>query len=166
MHAMLELCHLPEVGVVGAKLHYPDGRIQHAGVVLGIKGVAGHSHKYFSAKSRGYFDALACIRNYSAVTAACMMVRREAFEAVGGFDEELKVAFNDVDFCLRVRQKGYRVAWTPYAELYHHESATRGFDLDPREIEFMKRRWKDVLLNDPYYNRNLTLEHENFSIRL
>ncbi len=165
MGAMLELCHLPGVGIAGAKLRYPDGRIQHAGVVLGIKGVAGHSHKYFPGRSRGYFDALACIRNYSAVTAACMMVRREVFEAVGGFDEELKVAFNDVDFCLRVRQKGYRVAWTPYAELFHYESATRGFDLDPREIEFMKRRWKDVLLNDPYYNRNLTLEEENFSLR-
>ncbi len=166
MRAMLELCHLPGVGLVGAKLHYPDGRIQHAGVVLGIKGVAGHSHKYFPGRSRGYFDALACIRNYSAVTAACMMVRRDVFQAVGGFDEQLRVAFNDVDFCLRVREKGYRIAWTPYAELYHYESATRGFDLDPREIEFMKRRWKDILLNDPYYNRNLTLEEENFSLRL
>lgn len=166
MRAMLELCHLPGVGLVGAKLRYPDGRIQHAGVVLGIKGVAGHSHKYFPNHSRGYFDALACIRNYSAVTAACMMVRQQAYAAVGGFDEELKVAFNDVDFCLRVRQKGYRIAFTPYAELFHHESATRGFDLDPREIEFMKRRWKDALLNDPYYNRNLTLDAENFGLRV
>jgi len=166
MTAMLELCQIPGVGIAGAKLYYPNRTMQHAGVVLGIKGVAGHSHKYFRHQSRGYFDSLICIRNYSAVTAACMMVRREVFDAVGGFDEELKVAFNDVDFCLRVREKGYRIAWTPYAELYHHESATRGFDLDPREIEFMKRRWKDVLLNDPYYNRNLTLEHENFSIRL
>lgn len=166
MRALLELCYLPGVGIAGAKLHYPDGSIQHAGVVLGIKGVAGHSHKYFPARNRGYFDALACIRNYSAVTAACMMVRREAFAAVGGFDEELKVAFNDVDFCLRVGQKGYRIAWTPYAELFHHESATRGFDLDPREIEFMKRRWKDVLLHDPYYNRNLTLKAENFGLRV
>jgi GT2 family glycosyltransferase len=95
-----------------------------------------------------------------------MMVRREAFEAVGGFDEELKVAFNDVDFCMRVREKGYRIGWTPYAELNHYESATRGFEMDPREIEFMKRRWKDNLSRDPFYNRNLTLEHENYSIRL
>jgi GT2 family glycosyltransferase len=166
MRAMLELGQLPGIGIIGAKLYYPDRTIQHAGVVLGIKGVAGHSHKYFPARSRGYFDSLACIRNYSAVTAACMMVRRDAFQAVGGFDEELRVAFNDVDFCLRVRQKGYRIAWTPYAELFHHESATRGFELDPREIEFMKRRWKEDLMNDPYYNRNLTLEGENFSIRL
>ena len=166
MRAMLELCHLPEVGVAGAKLYYPDRSIQHAGVVLGIKGVAGHSHKYFPARNRGYFDSLTCIRNYSAVTAACMLVRRDAFEAVGGFDEELRVAFNDVDFCIRVREKGYRIAWTPYAELYHHESATRGFDLDPREIELMKRRWKETLVNDPYYNRNLTLEYEDFSLRM
>ena len=166
MRAMLELCHLPGVGIAGAKLYYPDRTIQHAGVVLGIKGVAGHSHKYFPARNRGYFDSLTCIRNYSAVTAACMLVRRDAFEAVGGFDEELKVAFNDVDFCIRVREKGYRIAWTPYAELYHHESATRGFDLDPREIEFMKRRWKNELVNDPYYNRNLTLDDENFSLRM
>jgi GT2 family glycosyltransferase/2-polyprenyl-3-methyl-5-hydroxy-6-metoxy-1,4-benzoquinol methylase len=165
MRAMLELCHFPGVGIAGAKLYYPDGRIQHAGVVLGIQGVAGHSHKYFPRRSRGYFDSLVCIRNYSAVTAACLMVRRDAFEAVGGFDEELKVAFNDVDFCLRVRDKGYRVAWTPHAELYHHESASRGFDLDVREIELMKQRWGERLVNDPYYNRNLTLQHENFSIR-
>ena len=162
---MLELCHLPGVGIAGAKLYYPDRTIQHAGVILGIKGVAGHSHKYCPAGSRGYFESLACIRNYSAVTAACMMVRRDAFEAVGGFDEQLRVAFNDVDFCLRVRERGYRIAWTPYAELYHHESATRGFDLDPQEIEFMKLRWKDTLLNDPYYNRNLTLDDENFALR-
>lgn len=166
MRALLELCHLPGVAIAGAKLYYPDRSIQHGGVVLGIKGVAGHSHKYFPARSRGYFESLACIRNYSAVTAACMMVRRDAFDAVGGFDEQLRVAFNDVDFCLRIRAKGYRIGWTPYAELYHHESATRGFDLDPREIEFMKRRWKDSLLSDPYYNRNLTLEGENYALRM
>jgi GT2 family glycosyltransferase len=166
MTAMLELCQIPGVGIVGAKLYYPDRRIQHAGVVLGIKGVAGHSHKYFRRQSRGYFDSLICIRNYSAVTGACMMVRRDVFEGVVGFDEELKVAFNDVDFCMRVREKGFRIAWTPHAELYHHESATRGFAMDAKEIEFMKRRWKDSLVNDPYYNRNLTLERENFSIRL
>jgi len=166
MRAMLELCHLPGVAIAGAKLYYPDHRIQHAGVILGIKGVAGHSHKYFPARSRGYFDSLACIRNYSAVTAACLMVRRDAFEAVGGFDEDLRVAFNDVDFCLRVREKGYRIAWTPYAELYHYESASRGFDLNPQEIEFMKSRWRDMLLNDPFYNRNLTLNDENYSLAI
>ncbi|HZR31482.1 MAG TPA: glycosyltransferase [Terriglobales bacterium] len=166
INAMLELCSVKEVGIVGAKLYYPNRSIQHAGVVLGIKGVAGHSHKYFPGRNRGYFDSLVCIRNYSAVTAACMMVRRDVFDAVGGFDEELRVAFNDVDFCLRARQKGFRIVWTPYAELFHHESATRGRALDEKEVEFMKRRWGAALLHDPYYNPNLTLDHENFSIRL
>ena len=166
LEAMLELCQLPGVGIVGAKLYYPNRSIQHAGVVLGVGGVAGHSHKYFPQKNRGYFDSLICIRNYSAVTAACMMVKREAFEAVGGFDEQIRVAFNDVDFCLRVRDKGYRIVWTPFAELFHHESVSRGYVLDAREIEFMKKRWGRTLLDDPYYSPNLTLKNENFGIRL
>ena len=94
------------------------------------------------------------------------MVRKDVFDAIGGFDEELRVAFNDVDFCLRAREKGFRIVWTPYAELIHHESATRGYALDMKEVEFMKRRWGSALLHDPYYNPNLTLDHENFSIRL
>lgn len=166
MTAMLEVCHLAGVGVAGAKLYYPGETIQHAGVVLGIGQVAGHSHKHFPGRSRGYFDSLSCIRNYSAVSAACMMVRREAFDSVGGFDESLKVAFNDVDLCLRLRGQGLRVAWTPYAELVHHESATRGFALDQQEVELMKKRWGTILAEDPYYNRNLTRARENFAIRL
>jgi GT2 family glycosyltransferase len=165
LQAMLEFCQLPDVGVVGAKLYYPNGKVQHAGVVLGIGGVAGHSHKFFSNKSRGYFDSLVCVRNYSAVTAACMMVRRDIFGFVDGFDEQLRVAFNDVDFCLRVREKGFRIVWTPYAELFHHESTTRGSALDASEIERMKRRWGNSLLRDPYYNPNLTLRYEDFSLR-
>jgi O-antigen biosynthesis protein len=166
MTAMLEVCHLPGVGVAGAKLYYPGGTIQHAGVVLGIGQVAGHSHKHFPARNRGYFDSLSCIRNYSAVSAACMMVRREAFDSVGGFDENLKVAFNDVDLCLRLRRQGVRIAWTPYAELVHHESATRGFALDPQEVELMRKRWGPILAEDPYYSPNLTRARENFAIRL
>jgi GT2 family glycosyltransferase/SAM-dependent methyltransferase len=166
LSAMLELCQDKDVGIVGAKLYYPDGTIQHGGVVVGLGGVAGHSHKRFPGTSRGYFDSLVCIRNYSAVTAACMLVRRDVFEAVGGFDEDLRVAFNDVDFCMRVRQKGFRIVWTPYAELFHHESATRGYALDAKEIEFMKKRWDALLLEDPYYSPNLTLDHENFAIRV
>lgn len=167
LSSMLELCQLERVGIVGAKLYYPDRSIQHAGVVLGLSGgVADHSHKHFPGHSYGYFSTLRCIRNYSAVTAACMMVRREAFEAVGGFDEQLQVAFNDVDFCLRVRDHGYRIVWTPYCELVHHESVSRGFNMDWREVEFMKRRWGQALLTDPYYNPNLTLERGNFRIRL
>jgi len=166
LETMLELCQMPGIGIVGAKLYYPNHCIQHAGVVLGVGGVAGHSHKYFPRRNRGYFDSLICIRNYSAVTAACMMVKREAFEAVGGFDEQIRVAFNDVDFCLRVRDKGYRVVWTPFAELFHYESVSRGYVLDAREIEFMKKRWGKALLEDPYYSPNLTLKNENFGIRL
>ncbi len=164
--AMLEVCHLPGVGAAGAKLFYPGGTIQHAGVVLGIGPIAGHSHKHFPGRSRGYFDSLACIRNYSAVSAACMMVRREAFDSVGGFDENLKVAFNDVDFCIRLRRQGYRIAWTPYAQLIHHESATRGFALDQQEVKLMRERWGTLLENDPYYSPHLTRARENFAIRI
>ena len=133
---------------------------------IGIGGLAGHSHRFYSKSSVGYFDSLLCVRNYSAVTAACLMVRRDVFNAVEGFDEDLRVAFNDVDFCLRVRAQGFRIVWTPYAELIHHESATRGFDVDSKEVDFMRRRWGSVLLNDPYYNPNLTLDAEDFSIRV
>jgi GT2 family glycosyltransferase len=165
--SMLELCQLEGVGIVGAKLYYPDHSIQHAGVVLGLSGgVADHSHKHFSGRSYGYFGILTCIRNYSAVTAACMMVRKEAFDAVGGFDEQLQVAFNDVDFCLRVRDRGYRIVWTPHCELVHHESVSRGFAMDWREVEFMQRRWGQALLTDPYYNPNLTLKNGRFGLRI
>jgi GT2 family glycosyltransferase/SAM-dependent methyltransferase len=167
LSSMLELCQLEGIGIVGAKLYYPDRTIQHAGVVLGLSGgVADHSHKHFSGRSYGYFGALKCIRNYSAVTAACMMVRKEVFDAVGGFDEQLQVAFNDVDFCLRVRDQGYRIVWTPYCELIHHESVSRGFAMDWREVELMQRRWGQALLSDPYYNPNLTLKDGKFGIRL
>lgn len=167
LSSMLELCQMDGVGIVGGKLYYPDRSIQHAGVVLGLSGgVADHAHKHFPGHSYGYFGTLRCIRNYSAVTAACMMVRKEAYDAVGGFDEELQVAFNDIDFCLRVRDRGYRIVWTPYCELIHYESVSRGFDLNWREVEFMQRRWGQALLTDPYYNPNLTLERGNFRIRL
>ncbi len=161
-----------EIGCVGAKLYYPDGTIQHAGVILGVGGVAGHSHKHISGESPGYFARLNLIQNISAVTGACLMVKKTIFYEVGGFDPNLKVAFNDVDFCLKVREKGYRNLWTPYAELYHYESKTRGYEDTPekqerfrREIEYMKTKWGDLLLNDPYYNPNLTLDREDFSIK-
>ena len=162
--SMLELAQLPQVGAVGAKLYYPNNTIQHAGVVLGLGGGAGHSHKYFPRKSRGYFDSLVCIRDYSAVTAACMMVRRNVYEEVGGFDEQFRVAFNDVDFCLRVGQRGYRIVWTPYAELYHYESASRGHHMDPKELALLQQRWSELLQNDPYYNPHLTLNAENYAL--
>jgi GT2 family glycosyltransferase/2-polyprenyl-3-methyl-5-hydroxy-6-metoxy-1,4-benzoquinol methylase len=164
--AMLEFCQFPDVGVVGAKLLFPNNTIQHAGVVLGLGGIAGHGHKFFPAHSRGYFDSLFCTRNCSAVTAACMMVRRDAFAKVGGFDENLSVAFNDVDFCIRIRRARYRIVWTPYALLYHHESVSRGYALDPREVGYMQQRWAEELLNDPYYNPNLTLQRPDYGLRI
>ena len=161
----------PDIGCVGAKLYYPDDRIQHAGVILGIGGVAGHAHKYFSDKNPGYFSRLRLVQNFSAVTAAALLVRKSVFEEVGGLNEaDLKVAFNDVDFCLKVRGCGYRNLWTPYARLYHHESISRGQEDNPekqarfrREVEYMKGKWGEKLNSDPFYSPNLTLEHEDFS---
>jgi len=161
-----------EIGVVGTKLYYPNNTIQHAGVILGIGGVAGHSHKYFSKDDDGYFARLKIVQNYSAVTGALMSVRREIFDEIDGFEEKLIVAFNDIDFCLKVLSKGYRNLWTPYVEAIHYESISRGKEDNnekikrfAQEVEFMKNKWNDVLINDKYYNPNLTLQKEDFSIR-
>ena len=163
-----------EIGAVGAKLYYDNDTIQHAGVVLGIGGVAGHSHKYFHKDEHGYFSRLKIIQNYSAVTGACLLVRKELYEEVGGLDEvNLKVAFNDVDFCMKLQEKGYRNLWTPYAELYHHESISRGSDESEekqmrfqREVIYMKEKWLSKLEADFYYNHNLTNKHENFTLNI
>jgi GT2 family glycosyltransferase len=160
-----------EVGAVGAKLYYPDNTIQHAGVIVGLGGVAGHSHKHFPREHPGYCGRLLLAQNLSAVTAACLLVRKEVFDAVGGFDEQnLSVAFNDVDLCLRIQEVGFYNVWTPYAEMYHYESASRGYEDTPekqarfnKEVAYMKRRWGEDLLQDPAYNPNLTLDRENFS---
>ncbi|MFH0264225.1 glycosyltransferase [Vibrio rumoiensis] len=162
----------PDVGCVGAKLYYSNDTVQHAGIILGIGGVAGHSHKHFPRDSQGYFSRLNLVQNLSAVTAACLLIRKEVFELVGGLNEtDLTVAFNDVDFCLRVREQGYRNLWTPYAELYHYESISRGAEDNPekiarfnKEVDYMKGAWTDLLTSDPSYNVNLTKRHENFSI--
>jgi GT2 family glycosyltransferase len=164
----------PEIGCVGAKLYYSNDTIQHGGVILGIGGVANHSHKNAHRNFPGYFSRLISTQNYSAVTAACLITRRDIYEKVGGLDEQnLKVAFNDVDFCIKVREAGYRNLWTPYAELYHHESVSRGAEDTPEkqtrakaEVNFMKEKWGKLLLSDPYYNSNLTNEREDFSIHL
>ncbi|MGH7556627.1 MAG: glycosyltransferase family 2 protein, partial [Gemmatimonadota bacterium] len=164
----------PDVGCVGAKLYYADGSIQHAGVILGLNGVAGHSHRAFPRDHHGYFFRLKVIQNLSAVTAACMIVRKNVYEAVGGFNEtDLPVAFNDVDFCLRVRETGYLNVWTPYAELYHLESTSRGAEDNPekqaravREIMYMQEKWERPLQNDPYYSPHLTKHAENFSLAI
>lgn len=161
-----------EIGCVGAKLYYPDDTIQHAGVILGIGGVAGHSHKRYPRGHRGYFCRLMELQNVSAVTAACLVVRKSVYEEVGGFDEDhLAVAFNDVDFCLRVGAAGYSCVWTPHAELYHHESSSRGTEDSPEkqqrfaaEADYMRSRWP--LAADPYYSIHLTRVREDFSIAL
>jgi len=160
-----------KIGVVGCKLLYPNRTIQHGGIITGILGVAGHSHKYYPADSSGYFNRLQTIQNISAVTGACLVVRRELYENAGGLEEQLEVAFNDVDFCLRIQKLGYRNLWTPYAKLIHHESLSRGNDDTPEKEEhfnnekgFMLKRWGDVLKRDPYYNPNLTLQDEDFKI--
>jgi GT2 family glycosyltransferase len=163
----------PEIGCVGAKLYYDDETIQHAGVILGVGGVAGHSHKYFHRGASGYFSRLKIVQNLSAVTAACLLVRKSIYEEVGGLDEtDLRVAFNDVDFCLEVRKAGYRNLWTPYAELYHHESKSRGCEDTLEKVErfngevaFIQRKWGDALRYDPCYSQNLTLSREDFSLR-
>lgn len=172
IESMVEHAVRPEVGVVGAKLMYPNETVQHAGVILGIGGVAGHSHKHFHQNHPGYFSRANAIQNLSAVTAACMMVRKNTFELIGGFNEEnLAIAFNDVDFCLQVRQRGLLIIYTPYAKLYHYESISRGAEDSPekverfnQEIRYMQNYWGDILLKDPCYNPNLTLKSENFSI--
>ena len=162
----------PSIGCVGAKLLYKNNMVQHAGVILGIGGVAGHAHKYFDAESAGYFSRLHLTQNMSAVTAACLTVEREIYEAVGGLNEsDLKIAFNDVDFCLGVRSLGYRNLWTPYAVLYHHESLSRGQEDTSEkqqrftsEARFMQKKWGKSLMSDPAYNRNLTRSREDFSL--
>jgi GT2 family glycosyltransferase len=169
---MVSLALQPAIGAVGARLLYPNDTLQHGGVILGLGGVAGHSHKHLPRHHHGYCCRAALVQGFSAVTAACLVIRKAVYEEVGGLNEtDLAIAFNDVDFCLRVREAGYRNVWTPYAELYHHESASRGRDSTrakqtrfAREIAYMKSRWASLLLNDPAYSPNLTLNREDFSL--
>lgn len=164
--AMLEHSQRPEIGAVGAKLLYEKGVIQHAGVILGIGEVAGHAHRMVPDWDPGYFGSAFMIRNYSAVTAACLMTRRALFLEMGGLNEvELAVAYNDVDYCLRLREKGYLIVYTPYAKLKHYESASRGFVNNPRESGYMCRRWAKALA-DPYYHPDLNHSAEDFSLQL
>lgn len=159
----------PEVGAVGAMLYYPDDSIQHAGIVLGVEGVACHAYRGRPRHYPGQMGRARLAQAMMAVTAACLVVRRALYQAVGGLDPALQVAFNDVDFCLRLDAAGYRNVWTPFAELYHHESASRGLDTAPEhqarfqgEIDFMLQRWRPVLRADRYYSPNLSLEQEAF----
>ena len=157
----------PEVGVVGAKLLFGDRTVQHAGVVLGLRGVAAHLHKHFPYAAEGYMARAQVTQNFSAVTAACLLMRRSVFEEVGGLDDRrLQVAYNDVDLCLRVRLAGYRILWTPHAELLHLESTSRAGDARSRaryaeEFALMRQRWSSALVDDPFYSPNLSLEVED-----
>lgn len=170
---LLGICQRPGTGAVGARLYYGDHTIQHAGTVIGIGGIAGHMFVNLPGERTGYMHKAALIQDLSAVTAACMLVKREAFEEVGGFEEQLSVAFNDVDLCLRLREKGDLVVYNPYAELYHYESKSRGAEDSKEkvrrfqsEIEFMRCRWEKLLkAGDPYYNKNLSLTKWNYSLR-
>jgi len=157
LEAMLEVAQDPEVGVVGPRLRYPDGRLQHVGLLLGVCGVVAHAYHGAPADTVGYLSSVLTVRNYSAVTGACLLTRREVFEQLGGFDETFPIDFNDVDYCLRVRRLGLRVVYTPHAELVHYEASTSG----PRtqagfEIDRFRERWAQVLGRDPYYSPNLT----------
>lgn len=160
-----------EIGAVGANLLYPDQTVQHAGVVLSLGGVAGHSHKHYLSTDPGYFRRLQMICNYSAVTAACLMIRKEVCEEINGFNENLQVAFNDIDFCLEVRKKGYWNIWLPQVQLIHYESKSRGYEDTPEkqerftnEVMYMKNKWPEELLEDPFYNPNLTKDREDYSL--
>ncbi len=163
LDAMLEHAQQPEIGAVGSLLYYPNGAVQHAGVIIGKGGGAWHVHKYATAGSADYFSRINLIRNFSAVTAACLMTRRKVFNEIHGFDEKYPRAFNDVDFCLRLRERGYLVVYTPYAQLYHHESFSRGsdyteesFSLLRQALEDFESRWEGILQKgDPYHNPNL-----------
>lgn len=165
LSAMAEHVQRPEVGAVGARLLFGDDTVQHAGVVVGVGGVAEHAFRGFAAEAPGVRRQLQVTRNYSAVTGACLMTRRSVFEEMGGFDEEaLPVTFSDIDLCLRMRRAGYLIVYTPYAKLYHHESSSRQLSVEPRETQTMRERWADVLENDPYYNPNLSRRQADFSL--
>jgi len=155
--ALVEQGQRTDIGAVGARLLYPDGTIQHAGVVLGMQGIAAHLLAGLPSDSHGYFGWGSIVRTFSAVTAACMMVRREVFEEMGGFDEDLPVAFNDIDFCIRLRRAGLPTIYTPLAVLTHHESVSRGLSGYTQDFQRFLSRWGDVIReDDPYYNRNLS----------
>ncbi|MCR4317308.1 MAG: glycosyltransferase family 2 protein [Planctomycetes bacterium] len=165
LEAMVEHAQRPEVGVVGAKLLFPDRSIQHAGVVMGLHKNTGHAFRLFPPGESGYFHFIDIVREYSAITFACAMMRREVYEELGGLDDvNLPVAFNDVDMCLRAKERGYKVIYTPYARLFHYESVTKKVMIGHGEVDYMKRKWANVIARDPMYNPNLTLEFEDFSI--
>ena len=169
---MLMFVQRDDVGAAGMMLYYPDDTVQHAGVILGIGGVAGHSHKYFPRGDAGYMSRMSLAQDLSAVTAASMMIKASVYREIGGLDPSFAVAFNDVDLCMKIRKAGYLIVFTPFAEAYHYESKSRGLEDTPEKVERFNgeiakfhAKWGDVLKKgDPYYNPHLTLEHEDFRI--
>jgi GT2 family glycosyltransferase len=161
-----------DVGIVGARLWYPNDTLQHGGVFLGVGGVGNHAHKHLPKTNHGYFERAVLLQEFSAVTAACLLVKKNLFIEAEGFDEtNLSVAFNDVDLCLKVKALGYRIIWTPYAELYHHESVSRGDDFASekwerfsKENEFMLKKWGQIIQNDPAYSPNLSLKTSSITL--
>ena len=170
---MLGHCQREDVGIAGAKLYYPDDTVQHAGVIIGLGGVAGHIFCGSERGEYGYCARLVSVQDYSAVTAACMMTKKELFQKVKGFDEGFQVAFNDIDYCMKVRKEGKLVVFTPYAELYHYESKSRGKEETAAqlkrfagEVHRFEKKWPEILKKgDPYYNKNLTLKKGDCSLR-
>jgi len=173
IHEMLGFCQRDDVGITGVRLLYSDDTIQHAGVVVGFGGIAGHTFIGLHKAESSYFNQAMCARNYSAVTAACMMSKRSLFDEVGGFSEDLAVAFNDIDYCMKIRSLNKLVVYAPYALFYHYESKSRGLEDTPEKVERFNReiskfseKWPEILRDgDPYYNPNLTLRKSNFALR-
>jgi GT2 family glycosyltransferase len=166
IEAMLEYAQDPNIGAVGTRLLYPDGRLQHIGVLMGVGGIAGHAFHQHPGDHPGYFGSARGVRNYSAVTAACMMTHRRHFDALGGFDERLAIDFNDIDYCLRLRRHGLRVVYTPYAELIHLESSSMpDRQWYPDAVQHMRSVWGHIIDNDPCYNPNLTRQHADYRLR-
>ena len=173
LEEMLSHCMRPEVGIVGARLYYGDDTVQHAGVIVGLGGIAGHAFTGLPRSDYGYMAKAVCTQDLSAVTAACMMVKKSVFEEAGGLEEGFAVAFNDVDFCLKVRRLGYLVVYDANAQAYHYESKSRGLEDTPEKLErfhqemrLFKKRWGAFIeAGDPYYNVNLTLDRQDFTYR-
>ena len=173
IESMLEFSQREDVGCVGAKLYYPNNTVQHAGIIIGLGGYAAHSHRMFDREDSGYFNRLNIVQNLSSVTAACLMIKKSIYEEVEGMNaQDFKIAYNDVDFTLRVLEQGYLNIFTPYAEMYHHESLSRGEDTSPEQLarfqtekDALYLRHTSILKNgDPYYNPNLTHSKEDFSL--
>ncbi len=171
---MLSICQREDVGVVGAKLLYKDNLVQHIGVIVGMGGIAGHVDKMIKDSEIGYHGRAVVVNNYSAVTAACLMTKKELYKRVNGLDERFKVAFNDIDFCMKIRKENKLIVYTPYAKLYHYESRTRGYEDTPEkrqrfnnEIQLFEKKWKRELdKKDPYFNKNLDLYSEKCEINI